>query len=387
MFRPRVPLAWKNLTHDPRRLVLAAAGIGFAVLLMFMQTGFRGALYDSTVQLPLKFRAELVITSTAKNIQVVKQMFPRQRLLQALECDGVAAAYPLYVEQRAGLWRNPDTRRGQVVRVIALDPRLPILNLPAIAQHAAELLLPDTLLFDHKSKPEMGDIVPGTVSELSGHRVRVVDTFDLGTDFTSDGSVILSLNNYQRFFFPPQARAAALAQVDYGLIKLADGADAERVRTELAHLLPNDVKVQTIKEVVSQEQEFWSQCTPIGYIFGFGAVLGFVVGMIICYQILFADITDHLPEYATLKAMGYRPSYFVVVVLAEALWLSVFGFFPGLLVAEGLYVGLAEATGLLMQLTLARAGLVLLLTVTMCVASGCLAMRKVLTADPAELFR
>jgi len=47
---------------------------------------------------------------------------------------------------------------------------------------------------------------------------------------------------------------------------------------------------------------------------------------------------------------------------------------------------LADYTGLLMMLTVPRAALIYGLTLAMCIVSGCLAMRKLLAADPADLF-
>jgi putative ABC transport system permease protein len=158
------------------------------------------------------------------------------------------------------------------------------------------------------------------------------------------------------------------------------------VLTQLRQLLPIDVKVMTKDQFVQAEQDFWSVSTPIGYVFSFGVVLGFLVGVIICYQILYADIADHLREYATLKAMGYRGLFFTGVVLEEALLLSLFGFLPALILSEVLYRALGSLTGLLLQLTPGRAASVLGLTMAMCVVSGLLTIRKVLAADPAELF-
>jgi len=40
----RTPLAWKNLTHDVRRLAVAVSGVAFAVILIFMELGFLNAL-------------------------------------------------------------------------------------------------------------------------------------------------------------------------------------------------------------------------------------------------------------------------------------------------------------------------------------------------------
>ena len=90
-----------------------------------------------------------------------------------------------------------------------------------------------------------------------------------------------------------------------------------------------DVDVLTRDEMVAREKWFWWTNTPIGFAFGAGVVLGFVVGMVICYQILASDVADHLPEYATLKAIGYPNRYLSLVVLQESLILAAAGFVPG----------------------------------------------------------
>ena len=117
-----------------------------------------------------------------------------------------------------------------------------------------------------------------------------------------------------------------------------------------------------------------------------GTSMGFIVGTIICYQILFSDIVDHIREFATLKAMGYRPAFFISVVMQEAILLSLFGFGPGLVAAQLLYSTISPLTGLVMDMAASRIWLVLALTMTMCIISGLLTMTKVLTTDPAELF-
>ena len=115
-------------------------------------------------------------------------------------------------------------------------------------------------------------------------------------------------------------------------------------------------------------------------------IIGFVVGGIIVYQILFSDVQDHLKEYATLKAMGYTHGYLVGVVLQEATLLAIFGFLPGVAVAVAVYSQAGAATHLPMEMTLPRAAMVLGLTVLMCGVSGVIALRKLRAADPAEVF-
>jgi DevC protein len=148
----------------------------------------------------------------------------------------------------------------------------------------------------------------------------------------------------------------------------------------------DDVKVMTKSAFRDQERRFWRTSTPIGFIFGLGGLMGLIVGIVICYQVLATEVADHLPEFATLKAMGYGDLHLCGVVLQQALWLALCGFIPGVLVSLGLYSLLGEQTGLPMALTWDRAATVLAGTVVMCTLSGLITLRKVLTADPAELF-
>jgi putative ABC transport system permease protein len=381
----RIPLAWANLRHNFRRLLMAAGGIGFAVLLFFMQLGFQGALYDSTVQVPLHLNADLIMINRNKTTITVKNPFSRQRLYVARACPGVAGAYPLYMDNRFA-WKSDGQSRSYAIRTLAFDPTQPVFTIPEIVAQADKLLLPDTVLFDRLSKSDYGSPRQGDKAQFGGDRVSVVGMFSLGTDFANDGNIIMSDITYVGCLFPGAQQEKALEQIDLGLVQLAPGARIRQVAAELSRMLPPDVRVMTRAEFVRYEQRFWKSSTPIGMIFGFGVALGFVVGVIICYQILYSDITDHLREYATLKAIGYRPRYFVVLVLQEALLLSILGFVPGLLVSEALYGVLGHVTGLLMELSLARAVEVWLLTVLMCVLSGLLTMRKVLAADPATLL-
>jgi putative ABC transport system permease protein len=171
-----------------------------------------------------------------------------------------------------------------------------------------------------------------------------------------------------------------------GIVSVSPGADVAKVRQLVDDILDDRVLVRTRLEFRSQEVRFWDESTPIGIIFAAGKVIGFVVGMVICYQVIYSDISDHMPEFATLKAMGYSTAYFLRLIVVEAVLLSLIGFVPGMLVSLGLYSVLSESTGLLLSMTWESVGFVLALTLGMCIASGLLAVRKLLAADPANLF-
>jgi len=167
---------------------------------------------------------------------------------------------------------------------------------------------------------------------------------------------------------------------------LEDGADVNRVRDRLRDYLAKDVLVLSKDDFVERETKYWNSATPIGYIFAFGAIMGFIVGAIIVYQILFADVSEHLNEYATLRALGYSNSFISGIVIQQAAILGVLGYIPGIVVVNWLYNKAAVATSLPLYITVDRASVVFVLTITMCAISALLALRKVRRLDPADVF-
>lgn len=380
------PLAWYNLTHDRKRLATAVGGIGFAVLLMFMQLGFRGALFDSTIALAKRFNADIVLVHPQRYTLTVYAKFPRRYLQLAESHPQVASAAPMYLENMRSSWKRTDEAPGPPIRVLAFDPHQEVLRMPEVVAQADRLALPEAALFDRRSKADFGDPQIGETVEVNGRRVQIVGSFALGTDFADDATLIVGDRTFNDLFFSHLPDGAGLEAIDLGLVRLDDGVDIAKARAELDAMLPDDVLVLSLPDYLEFELSFWRTATPIGYIFTFGTVMGFIVGMVICYQVLSGDVADHLREFATLKAMGYRPRFFVGVVLQEALLLSAFGFVPGLALGWVLYEVVGMVTGLPMDLEIGRITLVLGLTLVMCVTSGCLAMRKLVTSDPAELF-
>jgi putative ABC transport system permease protein len=373
-----------QLTREKLRLIVAVAGVTFAVVLMLMQLGFRSALYSSAVRLHSKLNGELFLINPQSAYLVSMKVFSRRRLVQAASVPGVASVSPVYM--MLPQWRNPENGTTRNVFVVGFDTRKPVMDVPEVVSNGDALRMPDTVLFDRASRPEYGDIAQqmeggrGVVTEINNRKISVVGLFELGTSFGIDGTVITSDLNFRRIF----PRDEGL--IDIGVIKLQPGTDIERVRQQLRSILPNDVLVLSKTEFMEREIDYWATVTPIGFVFAFGAIMGFVVGTVIVYQILFADVADHLPEYATLKAMGYTNSYVFGVVLFEAVILSIFGFIPGVLISMQLYRVTANATHLPMRLTLELGLFVFALTFVMCCLSGIIAVRKVQSADPAEIF-
>ena len=383
--RRRTPLGWLQLSHDKGRMAVAIAGIAFADILMFMQLGFQNALYTSNTRLHQALQADLVLISPQGRNLLNLSSFPRRRLYQAMNVPGVKSAESLYV--KLANWKVPETRRETSIMVLGFNPDRPAFDLPEVNQNLSAIKLPDTVLFDRAARGDYQRAIAqvnqgkSVKTEIDRRTITIGGLFTIGASFAADGALITSDQNYLRLF--PKQNAGS---VNAGLIQLQAGADIVQVQQVLKAYLPPDVKVLTKQEFIEFEKNYWATNTAVGFVFNLGVAMGFVVGVIIVYQVLSTDVSDHMAEYATFKAMGYRNIYLLGIVFEEALILSILGFLPGVGVSVALYTLTRRATNLPIYMTLMRAIVVLTLTLIMCGISGTIATRKLQAADPADIF-
>ena len=383
----RTFLGLLQLKHDKARLVTAISGIAFADILIFMQLGFLNAVFDSSIMLHRNLRADLVLMNPqALNLSEMST-FPRRRLYQAMDIPGVASAEALYINSVQ--WKNPQTRQKTSVMVIGMNLDLPVFNFSEVNQNLDKIKLPDTFLFDRASRGEYQKVIAAyqqgkiVTTEIEKRTITIGGLFELGASFATDATLISSEENFLRLFPKRQPGTISL-----GLIEVQPDADINQVNNALNKYFAEleDVHVMTRTEFIEFEKTYWARNQPVGIVFGFGVVIGFIVGVVIVYQILSTDVNDHVAEYATFKAMGYRNSYLLAIVFEEAIILAVCGFIPGLGVSLGLYALVRKAAALPMYITLSRAIGVFAITVVMCTISGAIATRKLQSADPADIF-
>lgn len=385
MFK-KIPLAWLQLTREKPRLLIALSGIAFADILMFMQLGFREALFNSNVRMHDSLAADIVLINPQSDALLSMEPFSQRRLYQALGLQSVKSVHPIYLDFTS--WKNPQTRKLRNIQVIGINPEDRLFALPGVQEKIDQVKLPDVVLFDRGSRPEFGDITTDfnqgkvVTTEVSGRRIKVGGIFELGASFGADGNIITSDRNFLEIFADKRQRGL----IDIGLIKLEPGADPEIVKEQLKNYLAKDIKILTKQEYVDFEKAYWSSSTPIGFIFTLGTIIGFIVGTVIVYQILYSEVSDHLPEYATLKAMGYTQKYLLLIVFQEALILAILGYIPGFGFAMFQYAMAKNATLLPIAMTARRAITVVILTIIMCCVSGAIAVRKLQAADPADIF-
>jgi putative ABC transport system permease protein len=386
----KISTAWLQLKHEKMRLMVAIGGISFAVVLIFMQLGLRVALFDSAVALYSKLEGDIFLLSPRSTSLIAMENFSERRLYQTLAFPEVKRVIPIYLG--FSQWKNPQTRNyWRNIYVIGFELAKNVFNLAGVNNNIDKLQEPDVVLFDAASRTEFGPVVElfnqqGKVETEVGDRgpnnrkITVVGLFELGTSFGADGNLITSDLNFLRIFVQRQK-----GFINLGIVQLHPGYNPAQFIPKLKDYLPPDIRVMSRQELMDFEKEYWNTTTPIGFVFAFGVILGSIVGIIIVYQILYSNVSEHLAEYATLKAMGYRHRYLLTVIFQEALILAILGYIPGFFITLAMYQTAQKATNLPIAMEKTRALMVLSLTILICFISGAIAVRKLQEAEPADI--
>ncbi|MDD1416564.1 ABC transporter permease DevC [Dolichospermum sp. ST_con] len=386
-----IPLPWLQLVKQKVRFFVALAGIAFISVLMFMQIGFQDALYSSATQVHKHLQGDLFLISSQYKSLTSTQSFPRSRLYQTLGFNGIESVEPLYV-QFAKL-KNPINGRKYPIYVLGFEPVKSIFKLPEVEQNFQLLKIPDQVFFDRAARPEFGPIAeyfqknkPITMEIFSylgtiGYKIKVSGLFTLGPSFGVDGNLIVSSSTFLKIF--PEHR---VNEIDIGSIHLQPNANIKTILATLSNTLPKDVTVMTRQEFIDFEKSYWTLRTPIGFVFNLMVMMGFVVGVIVVYQILYSNISTHFVQFATLKAMGFRNKYLLNVVFQQAIILAVLGYIPGFAISLGLYDIAKDATKLPIVMDVSKGLLVFTSVIVMCLTSGFFSTNKLRKVDPAEIF-
>ena len=376
-------LAWRQLVHERTKLVAAVLGVMFATVLIFMQLGFRDSLFESAARAPMHLSGDLFVMHKQTEAMWRTHSFDRSELMRSLASLNVKSVSSLYIAQVP--FKNPITKERNTIMMYGFDPYSEIFAKEKIAPFRSILTQSDKIIFDSASRPDFGPIKSllnnGVLfTEIADRKVEIVGTILLGTSFGSDGNIATSDLNFLRIV------SRNPSMIDLGIISLKDLSKINHTKQELRALLNDNVILFDRNELNLFELNYWKHKAPIGFIFGFVMIMGMIVGMVIVYQILFTDITNHLSEYATLKAIGYSNFYLVQVVFAQSLYLALLGFFPGAIAARFFYKISEANTFIPMLMPANKIVQVFLMIIFMCFASGLLAIKKLKSANPADMF-
>jgi putative ABC transport system permease protein len=384
----RTPLAWHNLWHQPVRSGVAVVGVTFAAVLMFMQLGFLEAVKASATVIYDVLDFDICLRSRDYDRFSDARSFDRGRLSEAQEVHGVEASVPLWVGVLS--WRNPQTGEPRAILTLGVTDNEATFRDPQLQESVDQTLdYPQAILVDTLTRREFGpsngrtfgerDI--GTRVEINDKELEIAGLYRCGSGLNAGGAVIMNQREFLRCqpLFPS-------GQVSLGFVRCAPTANINRVARQLRASLPEDIEVLTRDEVIDGEIRHWVWQTNYGLIFQSGVLVAVVVGTAIVYQVLASEVTSRMPEYATLKAMGYGNSYLVRVMVEQSLLLAIIAFLIGWGISAVLYEITAVGAQIPIRMTLPNLVLVLALTAGLCAASGVAAIRKAYRADPAELF-
>ena len=324
-----VPLAWRNLVANKLRLVRSIAGIGFAVLLMLVQLGFERGFFEASLGMLRELDGDLFIMRASKYRFGSEDPFPAADLAPARAVAGVASV-DAALRRLAALSLEGPERREDLSRagLSGSIPTIPPFSIPELRQQS-ELLKPlDTVIVDRRSRPFLG---------MDERRERDRDQRPQGADRRQ-------LCARPRFHgqrhrdderraptprcWPATRIFCNTSRSSSASSSCSPAADIAAVQKALRAALPGELRVLSKPELEAFERAFQADLSSAGPIFWMGTIVGFVVGMLISYQIIYTDLSDQLPQYATLKGMGYGSRYLVRVVFQQAAFAAVAAYIP-----------------------------------------------------------
>jgi putative ABC transport system permease protein len=375
----KVPLAWRILTYDKRRTALALIGIFMAILLVFVELGFFYAVPRGGLLLYDNMSFDLLLTSDQYEYQAQPGAFRLSQLQAVRSSPDVEEATPIYFgfakwkSGQRGLW--PD------VFMIGFDPAGHIFIPDSINRQTTALDRVDTVLVDSSTRPIFGPLGTGRDVEIDDRKVTVGGQYVLGTGFMGLGVALTSTPNFARLF--PQRGSG---MVNLGAIRLKAGVDPARAAGDLQKLAGAGTRILTRQELNAHETAYWTTRTSVGIIFGSGLLISLVVGIMIVYQIVSTQVGRQLPQFATLKAIGYRNRSLAATVSAMSLLIVIAGFIPALAAALGLYSLIRQETLLPVMMSEMRLLAVFAAALGMAVISALLSVWVLQRADPADVF-
>ncbi len=374
--RLALTLASRNLFHDRLRFIATLVGIVFSVVLVMVQMGLFLGFGRMVTTMIDHASADLWIVPKGAKCFEDPSLLDLKLASRVREVDGVASVVPLVIGFSD--WRQ-DNGEMTPVFMVGVDLRDGGLSPWNVVGGTLDALSErGTVAVDRSYFDRLGVKDIGSTAEIRGRRVKVGVLTDRIRSFTTTPYVFVDLKNARTYTGTPPDRASNL------LVRLKQGVDRDKVAQSIRAQI-GDAEVLTKDQFQSRSRSFWLFGTGAGAALFAGALLGVIVGTIIVAQTLYSSTKDHLPEFATLRAMGSSNSYIYNVIIYQGLLNALIGF----CVAAGiglLVVKMTARSALPIVITPQLMGGLSALTVVMCVISAIGAIFRVVRTDPATVF-
>jgi putative ABC transport system permease protein len=373
-----VDLARKILFYDRLRFVITVAGVGFAVTLVLVQTGlFLGLMDNATCAIDHMDADVWVAAKNTPNIDFARA-FPDTYVNQVRAIDGVERADNLIVWfLRMAL----PSGAQEGMEVYAME-RFPIWNLPwSISEgHPEDLARGHFCMLDDSAVRRCGPFHTGEYREFIGRRLKIIARSHDALSFTTAPMAFMDLRVAQSL--TPELRG----QTTYIVVKLAPGADRNRVISEIQRRLPY-VDVHSREEWSSMSRMYWIKNVGLGMNLFMSVFLGCLIAVMVVAQNLYTSTMEHVKEFGTVKAIGGGNADIYRILAKQATLSALFGFWAGAILAMGLRSALLRAADLKLLVLPGVWGATFVGTVVLCLAAALISFRKVSRLDPAMVFR
>ena len=175
--------------------------------------------------------------------------------------------------------------------------------------------------------------------------------------------------------------------VSFVLAKAEDGADPDVVAARVER--ETGLKARSSARFSSEIIDWMLKFSGVAEFFGVTILMGVVIGIAIVGQTFYLFSVENVKQFATLKAIGVGNRSVLGMIFLQASVVAVLGFAIGVGVASLFFAYFGPGTGGLRGMNMpfavfAGTGVFIYIMV---VASCFLSIRRVLTADPAIVFR
>lgn len=373
------------IVRQPVRTLTGICGITIACLLMFIQIGLRNALFNRSIAVHNLLKADLVVINKDSSTLATMRPFPVQRMGEIYgdrDIDDITR-----VRVRSLRWHNQYSENSRNLLALGVDPSKQPLGLvgePSALESIKGLF---NVLFDSNSRREFGPVATllksgeKVTSDVSGYRLTVSGLVSIGSSFAFDGYLLASIQTLESLMSD-----GSQGDAEIGLITIKKDREPEQILKRLKSKIPSDIKILTKNGFIQQEINYWRRNTALGFVFDLGTFFGVIVGSTMIYQVLYTDVSDHLAEYATLRAMGYSMGYLCSIVIKQGLGVSVAGFAPSVVLGVLVYRLIHKATNIAVEMNTEILVVVFVLTTLGSTVAALLVTRRLWSTDPAEIF-
>lgn len=373
-----IRFAFLTLIADRGKLLTALVGVVFSLVLVNIQGGLFLGLIQKASLLVDQCDADIWIGHRGIENADLPGEIPEIWLHRIRGMNGVALAEPYIVG--TGPMYFPNGSGYQGVWVVGSDRTSMLGGGWDFSKGGRDQLRrPDSISVDELDDWKLGNPALGEVREINGKKARIVAKTRGILGFLTTPYIFTTLDAARTYVNLREGYCS------YFLVKAKPGVDVDGLCERIRHRLPQ-VDVYSKEAFSKKSRTYWISRTGIGVSFGMSTVFGLMVGLVMVAQSLYALALDHLPDYATLKAIGAEDGHVYGVLITQALAIAVTGSVIGAAVAILVaYFASTPFAPILIPAWLMGLGIGLVFTI--CLLACALPFGRIRGIDPATVLQ